>query len=94
MAKVDLSGLRPIKLGWGHRKCGEKVIAHSKVLDEDITLCSVDADRADNKTGGMVLSGIKGGHQMAKKKRCKFGVVKSGPRKGMCRLKRVRRRRK
>jgi len=93
MAKADLSGLRPTKLGWGHRKCGEKVTAHSKVLDEDITLCSVDADRVNTKTGGMVLSGVKGGQKMATRK-CKYGKVKGGPRKGLCRKKPVRRRRK
>lgn len=95
MAKVDLSGLRGTKLGWKHRGCGDTVVARSKVLNEEVTLCSADADRVNTKTGGMTLSGIQGGHHMARKtRRCKFGVVKSGPRKGMCRLKRVVRRRK
>jgi len=94
-AKTDFGKLPATKLGWGFRKCGGKEKAHSKVLDQEVVICSVAVDRIENTTGGMTLSGLTGGDKtMARrKKKCKFGVVKSGKRKGLCRKQRVRRKR-
>jgi len=89
--EVDFGKLRSTKLGWSYRKCGDKVMAHSKVLNDEVTLCDVDQDRITGKTGGMTLSGRQG-VKMARAKKCKFGKVKSGPRKGLCRKQRARRR--
>ena len=92
---VNFGKLKPTKVGWGLRRCGKKEKAQSKVLGQEVVICGVAADRIENTTGGMTLSGITGGKKpMAKrKKKCKFGKVKSGKRKGLCRKQRVRRKR-
>jgi hypothetical protein len=88
--KVDFGKLQPTKLGWGQRECGKKKRARSQVLGMDVSICSSDEERINSTTGGMTLSGI-GGTDMARKaKKCKFGKVKSGPRKGLCRKQRRR----
>jgi hypothetical protein len=68
-SKVDFGKLSSTRLGWRYRKCGKKLKARSRVLDMDVVICSAAADRVEETTGGMTLSGINGGTKMARRKR-------------------------
>jgi len=97
MAKGDpnLAGLPMTDIPASDRRCGGLTTMHSPTLGRVVEVCKTAARRVAKKTGGMVPSKPNGGVQMAnrKKRRCRYGVVKSGKRKGQC-LKQPRRRKR
>ena len=96
MAKgPQLAGLPMTELAQPERRCGGVTQLYSPTLGRVVAVCKTAARRVADKPGGMVPAQQNGGAIMAKRRRkrkCKYGVVKTGKRKGQC-LKNKRRKR-